>query len=160
GRGDPVLQRGGKVRAGGGGGSAGGDLRGADGGGQPGAAVRVAGVGGGDALAAGGGGGARAWGGGGGGWEAGGGGGGGGVGWVCWSTVMLVVGWRRNRGEGGVWPDYVDPRVAIGPLLLAVAYAVMAYRKVSLLGKNPRTAEKITRYGTLWLSLYACAWLL
>lgn len=81
------------------------------------------------------------------------------IGWLFWSAVMFYFAWRRNRNSGGVWPDYVDPRVAIAPVALALAYAITAYRKVRLLGHSPRAAEKVTRYGTLWLSLYACAWL-
>jgi hypothetical protein len=82
------------------------------------------------------------------------------AGWAFWSGVMLVAGWRRNHGQGGLWPEWVHPSVALGPAALAAGYAVIAYRKVVLLGRSPRTAEKVTRYGTLWLSLYSCAWLL
>lgn len=82
-----------------------------------------------------------------------------GLGWVFWSAVMFSFGYSRNRHSGGLWPDYVPVQVAFAPLLLAAAYAMMAYRKTRLLGHSPRAAEKVTRYGTLWLSLYACAWL-
>jgi 4-hydroxybenzoate polyprenyltransferase len=83
-----------------------------------------------------------------------------GVGWAFWSGVMLAVGWARNRGEGGLWPDWVKPSAVIGPVLLIVLFAALSWRRVILLGRGPRAAEKIARYGALWLALYACAWML
>lgn len=82
------------------------------------------------------------------------------LGWAFWSLVMLGVGWWRSRGEGGLWPEWVRPQAAIGPALLAAAFALWAWRKATTHGRGPRAAEKIARYGALWLSLYACAWLI
>ncbi|MBX3359515.1 MAG: UbiA family prenyltransferase [Phycisphaeraceae bacterium] len=82
------------------------------------------------------------------------------AGWLFWSAVMLYAGWLRCRNSGGVWPEWVPVRAALGPAVLSLLFAVMAYRKVRTYGSNPRAAEKITRYGTLWLSLYGVAWLL
>lgn len=81
------------------------------------------------------------------------------VGWVFWSAVMLGVGYWRSREHGGLWPEWVRPRAAVGPAILAALFAVWAWRKATKHGRGPRAAEKIARYGALWLSLYACAWL-
>lgn len=82
------------------------------------------------------------------------------AGWAFWSMVMLVTGWQRARGRGGLWPDWVNPWTIVGPLSLVVAFAVTVYRKVGHSGKGARAGEKIARYGSLWLALYACAWLI
>ncbi len=92
------------------------------------------------------------------------------VGWLFWSAIMLGVGWWRLRNHSGPedggavawggWPAWVRPESAIGPAALAAVFAVWAWRKATTHGRGPRAAEKIARYGALWLSLYACAWLL
>jgi 4-hydroxybenzoate polyprenyltransferase len=84
------------------------------------------------------------------------------TGWVFWTLVMFGVGWWRNtgwRGEGGLWPVWVPAWAGVAPLLLAVGFALLVWRRVHLLGRGPRVAEKIARYGALWLSLYGAAWL-
>ncbi len=80
------------------------------------------------------------------------------LGWAFWSTVMFYAAWERT-GREGIWPDDVPPLVAIGPAALAVLFSVVAIRRVRSLGFGARAAEKILRYGALWLALYACAWL-
>lgn len=81
------------------------------------------------------------------------------TGWVFWSGVMFCLGWYRNREIGGLWPEWVRPTAAIAPLLLAVLFTLLVWRRVHAIGRGPRVAEKIARYGALWLSLYATAWL-
>ncbi|MBC7835616.1 MAG: UbiA family prenyltransferase [Phycisphaerales bacterium] len=81
-------------------------------------------------------------------------------GWLFWTVIILVSGWARSRGEGGLWPGWVSPWSALGPALLAAVFVLMSYRKVRLYGPGPRAANKIARYGALWLALYACAWLI
>ena len=81
------------------------------------------------------------------------------TGWVFWSGVMFFFGWYRNRGHGGIWPEWVSPLAAIAPIGLAAIFALLVWRRVHLLGRGPRVAEKIARYGALWLSLYSAAWL-
>lgn len=80
-------------------------------------------------------------------------------GWLFWSCVMFFFGFWRNRGQGGVYPDWVRPEAALGPVVLVVLYALLVWRRVAMLGRGPRAAEKINRYGALWLSFYACAWM-
>lgn len=81
------------------------------------------------------------------------------AGWAFWSGVMLVAAWHRSRGTGGVWPGWVAPGSAVAPALLAAGFLAMVWRRVHLLGRGPRVAEKIARYGALWLPLYGAAWL-
>ncbi len=51
----------------------------------------------------------------------------------------------------------VHKRAGAGGIDSAGALVV---RRVRALGAGPRAAEKVSRYGSLWLALYACAWLL
>ena len=78
------------------------------------------------------------------------------IGWAFWSGVLLWTGQRR----GGWWPDWVHPEAAIGPAVLALAFVVFAITKARRAGSGPRAAEKLHRYGMLWLTMYATAWLL
>lgn len=84
------------------------------------------------------------------------------LGWVFWSGVLVWLAARRSGEEGvsaALWPDWVGPGGPIAVLALAGLFVVVALRRVKELGMGPRTAEKINRYGALWLPLYACAWL-
>jgi len=82
------------------------------------------------------------------------------AGWAFWSCVMLITGWQRAQGLGGLWPDWVSGSAAIGPIGLVVAFSLMVLRKIKRHGKGARSGEKIARYGALWLALYACGWLI
>jgi hypothetical protein len=88
------------------------------------------------------------------------------VGWAFWSAVIFSIGWRNSRwtadglGRGTIWPPWVSPWAGIIPGVLALACAMLVWRKVSLVGRGARAAEKTGRYGALWLALYACGWLL
>ncbi|HYE02332.1 MAG TPA: hypothetical protein VD963_03750 [Phycisphaerales bacterium] len=79
--------------------------------------------------------------------------------WAGCSSLVLALAWVR-LGEDGLWPDWVAPGSAVGPGLLAALFAFMCWRKVRQYGPGPRAANKIARYGALWLALYSCAWLL
>jgi hypothetical protein len=65
--------------------------------------------------------------------------------------------WAR---VGTLWPEWVSPTAWIGPAVLAGLFVAMVVRRVRTLGVGPRAAEKVSRYGSLWLALYACAWLM
>lgn len=95
------------------------------------------------------------------------------LGWVSWSVLILWVGWSRSGngvvGVGGaegvesvraVWPVWVPATAAIGPAILGVAFVFLAVRRTRQFGLGPRAADKIYRYGSLWLTLYAVAWML
>jgi hypothetical protein len=81
------------------------------------------------------------------------------TGWIFWSGVMLSAGWWRGHGNGGLWPDWVNPGAAIGPAVLIVFFGITAWRKVRVHGMTARAADKVARYGALWQALYAVAWL-
>lgn len=79
------------------------------------------------------------------------------AGWLFWSLVLLAVGWRRNAQ---LWPAEVALTSAIAPTLLLLAFALLAWHKARKATSRARAAEKIQRYGSLWLTLYATAWML
>ncbi|RMH11270.1 MAG: hypothetical protein D6695_09470 [Planctomycetota bacterium] len=82
-----------------------------------------------------------------------------GTGWVLWSVVLFAL---PTEGNGSRFSTPLAHGV-IGPLaclLLAALFGVNVYRRLRALGPGPRLAEKIHRHGTIWLALYACAWLL
>lgn len=82
------------------------------------------------------------------------------LGWVFWSGLILWIGWERNERPHWVWPDWVDPTVPVWPIALAVPLALWCWLKVRQHGPGPRAADKIGRYGSLWVPLYGSAWLL
>lgn len=81
------------------------------------------------------------------------------AGWVFWSAVILWFQWRRDDPPRSFWPEWLPLSAAIWPAALALLFVVVAWGKVQRYGAGPRAAEKIARYGSLWLALYACAWL-
>lgn len=78
------------------------------------------------------------------------------IGWVFWSAVLLGVGWRRGNA---LWPSWVAWTAGIGPGVLAVVFVLFAYRKVRLAKTESMAADKLTRYGALWLALYNTGWM-
>lgn len=84
-----------------------------------------------------------------------------------WLTGTAVLAWltmgRSERPDAPIldrlWPDWVEPGGAIAVAMLACLFAATAVRRLRELGPGARTAEKINRYGALWLPLYASAWL-
>jgi 4-hydroxybenzoate polyprenyltransferase len=91
-----------------------------------------------------------------------------GTGWLFWTAMILLLQWRRDEAPvaawppplSSLWPEWVSPAAALGPAILAALFVLVAWDKVRRLGPGTRAAEKISRYGALWLALYACAWLL
>ena len=79
-------------------------------------------------------------------------------------VLILGVSWMRSgdAGDGSrsVWPSWVTPTAAIGPAVLGLAFLFLAVRRTRQFGFGPRAADKIYRYGSLWLTLYAVAWML
>lgn len=83
------------------------------------------------------------------------------AGWLAWTIVIFAFADARSGDAAwGVWPAWVMPTAAIGPAILLVAFPIVVWRKVARHGLTPKAAEKIGRYGALWLALYGCAWLL
>lgn len=86
------------------------------------------------------------------------------LGWVFWTAV--IAGLAASRGDaadgfslGAMWPDWVGPAGPITVSALAVVFVALILRRMRTLGMGPRTAEKINRYGSLWLPIYASGWL-
>ena len=77
-------------------------------------------------------------------------------GWLFWSGALLGVGWRRS---GEAWPSWASPTGGAVVLALAALFALLAWFKASRATSRTRAAEKVQRYGSLWLTLYATAWL-
>jgi hypothetical protein len=86
------------------------------------------------------------------------------VGWFAWSVLIIWAGWVRSGGVGegirGAWPAWVPLSAALGPALLCLAFIFLAVRRTAQFGIGPRAADKVYRYGSLWLTLYATAWML
>lgn len=90
------------------------------------------------------------------------------LGWVFWSALIAgLAASRSGRGSlgdgefslGVLWPGWVGGAGPILVGLLAAVFFVLILRRLKTLGMGPRTAEKINRYGSLWLPIYACGWL-
>ncbi len=104
------------------------------------------------------------------------------LGWAFWAAVLaglaagrsgdtatpsdsgeaggaLVTETTRGFGLDVLWPDWVGRAGPIIVSVLAVVFIVVVVRRIRRLGMGPRTAEKINRYGSLWLPVYACGWL-
>ena len=85
------------------------------------------------------------------------------LGWLSWSVLILAIGWQRSAADPephAVWPTWVNPLAALGPALLGITFMGLAVRRIHQFGFGPRAADKIYRYGSLWLALYAVAWML
>jgi hypothetical protein len=86
------------------------------------------------------------------------------LGWALSSAALLWLAAGRHADTDApflarLWPDAVGPWGPLTVAALAILFAVVARRRIATLGLGPRTAEKINRYGALWLPLYACGWL-
>ncbi|MEQ8769635.1 MAG: hypothetical protein RIB60_03900 [Phycisphaerales bacterium] len=80
------------------------------------------------------------------------------AGWVFLTLLMGALAWRRTDGVG-VWPGWVPLSAAVFPGFLGLVFAALAIRRATHLASGSRAAEKIQRYGALWMPLYGCAWL-
>lgn len=78
--------------------------------------------------------------------------------WMFWSGILALASWRRN-GDEFLWPEWVGPWTPVFPGVLVVLFLVYGAGKIARHGRTPRAAEKLWRYGSLWLQFYACAWL-
>lgn len=79
------------------------------------------------------------------------------LGWLLWTSVILLIG-SANASGLARWPRPPNPASALLIAALAVAFVIYMTHKVRKTGPGPRAAEKLRRYGALWLVLYAVAW--
>jgi len=77
-------------------------------------------------------------------------------GWLMWTAI--IVSWSEIH-TGGVWPAGISPLNALYPLLAVLGFVIIARWKTSNVSGRA-AAEKLKRYGAMWQSLYAAAWLL
>lgn len=80
-------------------------------------------------------------------------------GWLACTLVVVVMSWRRGDPDDWLWARWVPWWSAVPPLVLVAAFGLFIHRRVRALGPGARTAEKIGRYGALWMALYGCGWL-
>lgn len=79
-------------------------------------------------------------------------------GWMACSAGLFALAWRDSPRRD-IWPDWVSPLIVLGPGMLVCGYIVFVALRLRHFGFGARASEKIGRYGSLWLALYACAWL-
>lgn len=77
-----------------------------------------------------------------------------------WLLCTLALAWLSRERTGGLWPAEMPPEAALWPGVAAVVYIALAVRRVSTLGPGQRAADKVARYGALWLPVYGAGWLL
>ncbi|MBL8762610.1 MAG: hypothetical protein JNL50_15045 [Phycisphaerae bacterium] len=79
---------------------------------------------------------------------------------LAWVGVSGALAWLGLRKSATLWPTILESWTpAVVALLVLLMGALIARRAVSL-GVGPRMAEKLPRYSSLWMPLYAVAWLL
>lgn len=80
------------------------------------------------------------------------------AGWVL-GTIALFALVPIGDGMNGLRPHAHGVAGPLACLGLIALYAAVVFRRARAIGRGPRLGEKIQRYGSIWLSLYACAWL-
>lgn len=81
------------------------------------------------------------------------------VGWAFWSALLLWIGWERGGRRTWIWPEWVNPMLPVWTLAVLAPLVAWCAWKVRQHGPGPRAADKISRYGSLWVPLYGAAWL-
>ena len=83
-----------------------------------------------------------------------------GIGWSFWTIVIVLVGEHRNANAILAWPQSLPLTLGLWPL--GAAGLFMLFIRTRLRAQQPRrkVADRVRRYGSLWLTLYATAWML
>jgi len=81
------------------------------------------------------------------------------VGWGVCSLMLLALAWDR-KGTDGLWPDAVPMTALIYPGVCVALFIFFIIRRTKRHGTGSKLGERISRYGAIWPTLYACAWLL
>ncbi|MDG2055402.1 MAG: UbiA family prenyltransferase [Phycisphaerales bacterium] len=78
------------------------------------------------------------------------------IAWIFWSVVIIGAG---IMSQGSLWPVGISPWAVVYPLVAVAGFLIVVQWKLKSV--SPRAgAEKLRRYGAMWQSLYAAAWLL
>lgn len=80
------------------------------------------------------------------------------AGWLIWTALLLTPNWPHAR-DVITDPFHHGFAGPVAVVVLLIAFGVVVVRRLRALGPGPRLADKIDRYGAIWLALYACAWL-
>ncbi|MCB9846585.1 MAG: hypothetical protein H6811_11450 [Phycisphaeraceae bacterium] len=81
------------------------------------------------------------------------------IGWLGWTAALAWLAWHRRTDGEWWWPSWVPKIAAVVPAVLVILFVWFAARRIRELGPGTRSAEKIGRYGAVWVTLYECAWL-
>lgn len=79
------------------------------------------------------------------------------AGWAFWSILMLWWGTAANEGE--IWPAWVPVTSLLWIAGIGVAFGLFIAYRLSQPGTPERHADRVVRYGTLWLPLYGAGWM-
>ncbi len=79
------------------------------------------------------------------------------AGWLICS--VLIIGFGLSKSSSSFWPESTPIYGPFIPLLAIIAFIAVVHRKVKRATTAAIAAEKIARYGALWQSIYAAAWL-
>ncbi len=79
--------------------------------------------------------------------------------WTLWSAVLLAD-WRGEAASVRLrWPEWLSAWAMATPTVLVVLLAILLTHRVRRIGGGTRAADKVGRYGSLWMAFYAAAWL-
>jgi hypothetical protein len=79
---------------------------------------------------------------------------------ILWLLISIGGGlwaWWRSPLQGPIWPDWAPLEAAIWPVAMMLGYLVLALWVVYRRGRGTRSAERLWRYGALWMPLYCAA---
>lgn len=79
------------------------------------------------------------------------------LGWLVCSA--LIIGQGISKSSGSLWPASTPQWGWVCPILAIAAFIWVIRRKITRANSPAIAAEKVARYGALWQSLYAAAWL-
>lgn len=77
----------------------------------------------------------------------------------AWAAASAVIVWvEAERNDGQLLSAFGDPRLLLLPAAVVVVGGIVGAWKLRH-ARGPRASDKILRYGSLWKSLVASAWL-
>ena len=77
--------------------------------------------------------------------------------WLVASVVGGLWAWWRVPEPGHLWPDWAPMEAAFWPAFMLLGYVALAMWVVLRRGRGTRSAERLWRYGALWMPLYCAA---